>query len=98
MKNRSRTEIMSLILTSAYDDDGMTTRRLIVQGAPFFSVLKEYLIILDEGGLITHSEEERCYRITQKGVHFLQVYNQMSEILFFFRYKVKLNILRTTVN
>jgi predicted transcriptional regulator len=83
MKNRSRTEIMSLILTSAYDDQVITTRKLMYKVHLSYSVLKEYLIILDEAGLIARSEEERCYRTTQKGVHFLQVYNQMSDMILF---------------
>jgi predicted transcriptional regulator len=97
MKNRSRTEIMSLILTSAYDDQVITTRKLMYKVHLSYSVLKEYLIILDEAGLIARSEEERCYRTTQKGVHFLQVYNQMSDMILF-PLQSKWSTLRTTAN
>jgi predicted transcriptional regulator len=41
--------------------------------------LKEYLSQLLENGLITYQEGERTYSTTEKGFHFLRIYNQISE-------------------
>lgn len=41
--------------------------------------LKEYLSQLLENGLITYQEGERTYNTTEKGLHFLRIYQQISE-------------------
>jgi DNA-binding PadR family transcriptional regulator len=42
--------------------------------------LKEFLSSLLEKGLIEYHKEDRLYTITEKGIHFLQVYNQFNQL------------------
>ena len=42
--------------------------------------LKQFLSSLLEKGLIEYQNEDRVYIITEKGTHFLQVYNELNEL------------------
>lgn len=46
-----------------------------------YSQLKEYLIILVENGLLEHDEVRRTYKTTEKGLKFLNMYEQMEELM-----------------
>ncbi len=43
--------------------------------------LKEYLPLILERGLLAYNEKDRVYSTTFKGLHFLEIYNEMSGIL-----------------
>jgi DNA-binding PadR family transcriptional regulator len=45
-----------------------------------YSQLKQFLSSLLEKGLIEYHKEDRLYTITEKGIHFLQVYNQFNQL------------------
>ena len=53
--------------------------------------LKEFLASLIEQGLIEYNKIERIYTITGKGMHFLEVYNQLNQLQ-------TSNILKTTTS
>jgi predicted transcriptional regulator len=89
MKNRSRSEIISLILSSANNVEGVTLRRLMYNVYLSYSKLKRYLIILRENGMLQYSEEARYYKTTQKGVHFLQAYGKIREMIFSLENKIE---------
>ena len=42
--------------------------------------LKQFLSSLSEKGLIEYHKEDRLYTITEKGMHFSQVYNQLNQL------------------
>lgn len=46
-----------------------------------YSQLKEYLILLVENGLLEHDEVGRTYKTTEKGLKFLNIYEQMEELM-----------------
>jgi predicted transcriptional regulator len=76
---RDRTEIIALILESA--NMNKITRTRIMYGAVLSPAqLKEYLSLLLESGLLNYHKEEGVYEITEKGKHFLQIYNQFSKM------------------
>ncbi len=45
-----------------------------------YAQLKEFLASLVEKGLIEYQKEDRLYTITEKGIYFLQVYNQLNQL------------------
>ena len=53
--------------------------------------LKEFLASLMEKGLIEYHKLERIYTITEKGMHFLEVYSQLNQLQ-------TTNILKTTTS
>jgi predicted transcriptional regulator len=71
LKNRSKTDIVGLILEVAN----------VVYKAFLSSQLKEYLAILTENSLLEFEEERQFYRTTEKGIRFLQMYAQVHEMM-----------------
>jgi predicted transcriptional regulator len=45
-----------------------------------FEQLKEYLIVLQEKGLIEYEEGQKTYKTTTKGMRLLQIVNHMEEL------------------
>ena len=43
--------------------------------------LKGYLLLLEENGLIEYDKEKCIYKTTEKGLHTLQAYNGMRELI-----------------
>jgi predicted transcriptional regulator len=79
MKYRSRTDIAALILQAA--NGGAAKTKIMYRAFLSYAQLKEYLNKLLENGLIEHNKEERIFRITDKGLRFLQLYNQVDELI-----------------
>lgn len=79
MKNRNNLEIIALILEIARGRKA-TQIRIMYKAYLSYVQLKEYLSQLLENGLITYQEGERTYSTTEKGLHFLKIYHQISEV------------------
>jgi predicted transcriptional regulator len=82
MKNRRRdkTEIIALILRLVNNNtnrSGMTQRRIMYGAHLSFVQLKGYLSLMLEIGFVEFEKGERVYRTTEKGKHFLQIYNEI---------------------
>ena len=80
MKYRSRTDIVGLILEAA-NGGGATKTRIMYKAFLSYAQLKEYLTVLLENGLIDCEEGRQFYRTTEKGIRFLQMYNQFDEMM-----------------
>jgi predicted transcriptional regulator len=81
MKHRTEEEIAALILQSMASTDNRATQTIILHKAYLaFAQLKQFLVHLLEKGLIQYHQEQRIYTITQKGMLFLQVYNQLNQL------------------
>jgi predicted transcriptional regulator len=79
MKNRSRSDIIRMILESA--NGGAVTKTKIMYSAFLsYQQLKEYLTILQENDLIEYQEGERAYRTTDKGMQLLVLSNKIDEL------------------
>ena len=79
MKNRSRFDIIRMILESA--TGGAVTKTKIMYSAFLsYQQLKEYLTTLQENDLIEYKEGERAYRTTHKGLQLLQLSNKIDEL------------------
>ena len=83
MKHRSETERIALILEAINCNSnrrGESQTRIMYKAYLSHSQLKEYLSVLLEKGLIEYQKEDRLYTITQRGIHFIQIYNQQLQI------------------
>jgi predicted transcriptional regulator len=82
MKHRSRLEIISLILDIATRNDGVTQKKILYRAYLSYEHLKKYLTLLQENELINFYEQEgKVYRTTEKGLHFLELYARLNEVV-----------------
>jgi predicted transcriptional regulator len=79
MRYRSRTDITALILEAA--NSGVAKTKNMYKAFLSYVQLKEYLDILIENGLIEHNVKQQIFKITDKGLRFLQLYIQVDELI-----------------
>jgi len=80
MGNRSRTEIVAMILDAA-NEGGETKTKIMYFAFLSFNQLKEYLSVLVENNLIEYLEGTNKYKTTEKGLFFLKMHNEIGELL-----------------
>lgn len=84
MKHRTEEEITALILEAAngrIGKIGATQTTIMYKAFLTFTQLKEYLSFLMKRELLEFDKLDRVYSTTEKGKHFLQMYNQISDIV-----------------
>jgi len=79
MKYRSRTDIVATILEAA--NGGATKTRIMYKAYLSYAQLKEYLSILTENGLLDYEEGELKYKTTEKGIRFMNTYDQIGHMV-----------------
>ncbi len=79
MKYRSRTDIIAMILQAAIN--GATKTRIMYGAYLSYAQVKEYLSFLIEKELIRYEEGSAIYKLTQKGVQLLHVYEDISDMI-----------------
>ena len=79
MGNRSRTEIVAMILDAA--NGGETKTKIMYFAFLSYNQLNEYLSILIENNLLEYIEGTQTYRTTEKGINFLKIYSEIGELL-----------------
>jgi predicted transcriptional regulator len=90
LKHRSKEEIAALVLEAIVNTHRPTQTMIMYKAYLTHVQLKEFLASLMEKGLIEYHKLERIYTITEKGIHFLEVYNQLNQLQ-------TSNILKTTI-
>jgi predicted transcriptional regulator len=80
MTNRTRTEIMSEILRVAYEGSATKTK-IMYQAFLSYGQMKEYLVVLTRNSLINYDTYTQTFKTTEKGLRFLDAYNQMDQII-----------------
>jgi predicted transcriptional regulator len=80
MKYRSRVAIASKILQLARAGNATKTR-LMYGSFLSFAQINEYLDFLRLNGLIVLSEETRGDALTEKGLRFLRIYDELSVLV-----------------
>ena len=80
MKYRSRFAIASNILHVARAGNATKTR-LMYGSFLSFAQINEYLGFLMANSLIMRDEETHIYALTEKGVHFLRIYEELSKLI-----------------
>lgn len=78
MKNRSRIEIINMMLDSARS--GATKTQIMYKAYLSYSQLVEYIEYLQQNRLITHNEGMQLYRPTEKGLKFLNLSEKLSQM------------------
>ena len=80
MKHRSKEEIAALVLEAIVNTHRSTQTMIMYKAYLTHVQLKQFLASLIEKGLIEYHNLERIYTITEKGMHFLEVYNQLNQL------------------
>jgi predicted transcriptional regulator len=80
MKHRTEEEIAALILEAVANTNRATQTIIMYKAYLSYAQLKRFLSSLLEKGLIDYAKEDRLYTITEKGMRFLQVYNQLNQM------------------
>jgi predicted transcriptional regulator len=81
MPYRDRTEIICQILDIANGAEGITRVKVMYKAFISFKQAKEYLTLLTGRDLISYDTVTQTYTTTEKGVTFVQGYNQMDKKL-----------------
>ena len=79
MKYRSRSEIIAMILQAA--NKGATKTRIMYAAYLSYAQVKEYLAFLQTRGLITYEEGTQLFRLTEKGLHYLTTFDEISDMI-----------------
>ena len=80
MGNRSRTEIVVMILDAA-NKGGTTKTKIMYFAFLSYNQLNEYLSVLTENNLIEYLDGTRTFRTTEKGLNFLKMHSEIGELL-----------------
>ena len=79
-KYRSRFEIASTILHVVVEGDATKTR-LMYGSFLSFAQINEYLSFLLANELVAKKEETHMYSLTEKGMRFLRIYEELSALI-----------------
>jgi predicted transcriptional regulator len=77
---RTRTEIMSQILRVA-NGGGVTKTKIMYQAFLSYGQMKEHLMVLTQNGLLSYDLDTRKFKTTEKGLGFLDTFNQMDGMI-----------------
>lgn len=83
MKYRNRTEIIHDILETARNNgiSGVAKTKIMYSAFLSYHQINEYLAMLIDNGLIHHDIGDQKFSITEKGLSFLQLCDQMSDLI-----------------
>ena len=81
MGNRSRTEIVDSILDASANKGGETKTKIMYFAFLSYNQLNEYLSLLIQNNLIEYLDGTKTYKTTEKGLHFLQMHNEIRKLL-----------------
>jgi predicted transcriptional regulator len=79
MKYRSRMDIVASVLQSSMR--GASKTKLMYSAYLSYAQLKEYLDFLQKRELLTYDQEFRLFRLTPKGLRFLNYYDEMKDVI-----------------
>jgi predicted transcriptional regulator len=81
MGNRSRTEIVAMILDAANGGGGETKTKIMYFAFLSYNQVKEYLSLLIANNLIEYLDGANKFKTTQKGLNYLKMHNEIGELL-----------------
>lgn len=80
-RHRNRIDIIAEILKIARDFCNLQTSHFMYGAFFTFAQVKGYLVFLEKNGLLEYNyQEERTYKITEKGLKFLTLYEKLQEL------------------
>jgi predicted transcriptional regulator len=74
-------EIIAEILECAQGGQGITKIRVMYEVQLSFAQIKEYLQYLQQCEMVSYDKQNRLFRTTIKGKKFLELYNEISELV-----------------
>jgi predicted transcriptional regulator len=80
MTNRSRTDIISEILDAA-NGGGATKTKMMYKAYLSYAQMREYARVLTENNLLNYDTYTQTFKTTEKGLRFLETYNQMDDMI-----------------
>ena len=80
MKYRSKIDIISQILDVA-NGSGATRGKMAYKAFLNYDKLRENLSVLIENDLLLHDRNTQTFKTTEKGLRFLEIYNEISEMI-----------------
>jgi predicted transcriptional regulator len=80
MRYRSRIEIISRILEIA-NGGNITKSKILYQSFLSYDKMKEYLEVLTKTDLISYDLDTHTFKTTEKGLRFLDIYNQLDDMI-----------------
>src|SRR5207342_3484726 len=80
MKYRDKTEIITLMLRSASKQNGAFKTRIMYDAFLSFSQLEVYFPLLLRNGLLKDGEIKKTYKITEKGLHILELCDSLNHM------------------
>jgi predicted transcriptional regulator len=80
MGNRSRTEIVAMILDAA-KGGGETKTKIMYFAFLSYNQVKEYLSLLIANNLIEYLDGTNKFKTTEKGLYFIKMHNEIGKIL-----------------
>ena len=80
MGNRSRTEIVAMILDAA-NKGGETKTKIMYFAFLNHNQVKEYLSLLIENNLIEYLDGTHRFKTTEKGLNLLKMHNKIRKLL-----------------
>ncbi|MFL6317223.1 MAG: winged helix-turn-helix domain-containing protein [Nitrososphaeraceae archaeon] len=81
MKHRSKVEIIADMLETIMADSSMSSSKIMYKAFLSYKQLKEYVPLLLQNELIRHGEKDRTFMITDKGLYYLEMYNNLPEFV-----------------
>lgn len=82
MKYRDKIELTASILKAANTGRNVNAAQIMYKAFLSYTKMKQYISILIDAGLIKYQEgNRRTYRITDIGMRFLHLHNQLGELL-----------------
>ena len=80
MKYRSKIEVTSQILEAA-NGGNVTKTKIMYRALVSYNQLKGHLIALIGKGLLRYDKDTQTFKTTEKGLRFLQIYNQIDNMI-----------------
>lgn len=81
MRHRDKSEIIASILNLLKDKEGMGFTRIMFSSYLSYRQVSRFLRLAIGNELLFYDTQTKLYRITQKGVVFLQLYAKMENLL-----------------
>lgn len=81
MKQRSRLAIITLILESAQNEDGVPKSKLMRNVMLSYPRMRSYCALLVEKGLLEFSSDRKGYVLTDRGMEGLKKCQELSEYI-----------------
>jgi predicted transcriptional regulator len=80
-RNRTYTDILAQILNTANYSGSITKSKIMYKANISHTQLKEYTSIMVENDLLKYNENEQTYRVTDRGLRFLKVYEHINKLI-----------------